>query len=65
MYIRIQLYMYIMYIYIYILYTYIHMYIYIHACIYIGIQEEVYTEGREDENSRDTGAIIISRELAK
>jgi len=41
------------------------MYIYIYVYMCIGIQEEAYAEGQEDENSRDTGATITSRELAK
>jgi len=60
------------YIYMYInMYINMYMYIYIYAylCVYIymciGIQEEAYAEGQEDENSRDTGATIIPRELAK
>ena len=43
--------------------TYVYIYIYVHMCI--GIQEEAYAKGQEDENSRDTGATIISREFAK
>ena len=62
------------YIYIYMnmyinMYMYIYICIYVYICIYaymcIGIQEEAYAEGQEDENSRETGATIISRELAK
>jgi len=45
------------------MYAYLCIYIYVYMCI--GIQEKAYAEGQEDENSRDTGATIISRELAK
>ena len=41
------------------------MYIYIYVYMCIGIQKEAYAEGQEDENSCDTGATIIPRELAK
>ena len=62
------------YIYIYMnmyinMYMYIYICIYVHICIYvymcIGIQQEAYAEEQKDENSRETGATIISREFAK
>ena len=51
-----------MYMYIYVCIS-VYIYIYVYMCI--GVQEKAYAEGQEDENSRDTGATIISRELAK
>jgi len=36
-----------------------------HPSLHVYTYVEAYAEGQEDENSRDTGATIISRELAK